>query len=213
MPDKLTVPFFSNTEDNYHCFQAALRMVLAYFRPEKTYDWPELDNITSHTANYTWPAAGLLYCASLGLKIVIIDEFDNHRFAAEGYSYLVEWLGEAVAVDQKNNSNLRQEMEYVRKLDQADHISIERRIPTRADLSRILGSRGLVICNVNSCALIVQAGYSGHFVVVTGNEPQGVRIHDPGLPPRENMVVSWGRFERAWSYPNKKARNILGFYS
>jgi hypothetical protein len=184
-------------------------MVLAYFRPDKTYDWQELDRVTAHTANYTWPTAGLLYCASLGLEIVVISEFDDARFVKEGFNYLVEWYGQEVADDQRRNSNLEQEIAFLRNLN--DAVQIQMQIPTRRDLKQILESGGLAICNVNSCALTEQPGYSGHFVVVIGEEAQGIRLHDPGLPPRENMIVNWGRFDRAWSYPDKKARNIMGF--
>lgn len=127
-------------------------MVLAHFRPGKRYDWDELDRITAHTANYTWPAAGLLYCVSIGLDILLIDDFDNERFAGEGYTYLLEWFGKEVADDQRENSNLEQEMAYARKLSEA--VRIEKRIPVRKDLSDSLKNGGLAICNVNSSALV-----------------------------------------------------------
>src|SRR5437870_12844711 len=104
----LQVPFFSNTPDNFHCFQAALRMVLAYYLPARTYDWKELDRLTAHTANYTWPSAGLLFCASIGIEVRLIDDTDYERFGSEGYDYSLEELGKEVAEDQQNNSDLAQ---------------------------------------------------------------------------------------------------------
>lgn len=206
---KTRVPFFSNTQDNYHCFQAALRMVLAHFFPNTTYGWDELDRVTAHTANYTWPTAGLLYCVSLGLDVVVISDFDHKRFVKEGFNYLLEWSGKEVADGQQRNSNLRQEIALMHNLD--GPVQIRKQIPSRKDLRDILASGGLAICNVNSCALVEQPGYSGHFVVVIGEQAQGIRLHDPGLPPREDVIVSWGRFDRAWSYPDKKARDIMAF--
>jgi YD repeat-containing protein len=209
MAQKSPVPFFSNTEDNNHCFQAALRIVLGYFQPNNTYDWDELDRLTAHTANYTWPAAGLLHCVSVGLEIVLIDDFDYDRFSAEGYDYLLDVSGKEVADVQRKNSNLEQEMEFVKRLKSA--VRAEKRIPLREDLIQLVDEGALVICNVNSRLLAEQEGYSGHFVVVTGIENDGIRLHDPGLPPRENAIESWARFEKAWSYPDQKARNIMAF--
>jgi Papain-like cysteine protease AvrRpt2 len=211
MSQRSLVPFFSNTEDNYHCFQAALRMLLSHYQPHRVYSWNELDGITAHTANYTWPAAGLLYCVSIGLDVLVVEDFDYERFGTEGYSYLVEVAGKEVADDQRKNSNLEQEMEYAKRLRQS--VRTEQRVPLRKDLADVLEQGAVVICNVNSCALVEQKGYAGHFVVVIGIGKQGVRLHDPGLPPRKDMIVSWGRFERAWSYPNRSARNIIAVTS
>ncbi len=210
MSTKLHVPFFSNTPDNFHCFQAALRMVLAYHVPTRTYDWEELDRLTAHTANYTWPSAGLLYCASIGLEVFVIDDTDYKRFSSEGYDYLLEQLGREVAEDQRKNSDLAQEMRYAKEL--ISSIPIEKRIPSRRDLHERLATGALVISNVNSRALEGQEGYAGHFVVVIGVDDDGVWLHDPGLPPLENRFVSWDRFHRAWSYPNPQARNIMALW-
>jgi hypothetical protein len=139
----------------------------------------------------------------------VISDFDYERFVREGFDYLEEWSGKEVASNQQRNSNLEQERALLRNLDGA--VQIRKQIPTRTDLKEILASGGLAICNVNSWVLVEQSGYSGHFVVVIGDQPQGIRLHDPGLPPRENMIVSWGRFDRAWSYPDKKARDIMAF--
>jgi hypothetical protein len=206
---KLEVPFFSNTPDDFHCFQAALRMVLAYHFPTKTYDWKKLDRLTAHTANYTWPSAGLLYCASIGLEVRLMDGYDYKRFAIEGYDYLVEIAGKEVADDQQRNSDLAQEMEYAKKL--LSIIPAEKKIPSLENLRECLLQGRLVICNVNSRTLNVQGGYAGHFVVVIGLNDEGVWLHDPGLPAIENRLVTWDEFDRAWSYPDSRARNIMTF--
>lgn len=206
---KLQVPFFSNTPDNLHCFQAALRMVLAYYFPARTYSWEELDRLTAHSANYTWPAAGLLYCASMGFDLRLIDDVDYERFCVEGYDYLVELSGKEVAEDQQINSDLAQEMRYAKEV--ISTLPIEKRIPSRADIADCLDQGMLVICNVNSCALDGKGGYTGHFVVVIGQNDRGVWLHNPGLPPGENQFIKWNRFEPAWSYPDEHARNIMGF--
>ncbi|MEK7102513.1 MAG: papain-like cysteine protease family protein, partial [Patescibacteria group bacterium] len=55
------------------------------------------------------------------------------------------------------------------------------------------------------------SGYTGHFVVITGFGKNHFTLHDPGLPPLRNRKVSLGRFEKAWAYPNKRAKNIMAF--
>jgi hypothetical protein len=206
---KLEVPFFSNTPDNFHCFQAALRMVLAYYIPGRTYDWEELDRVTAHTANYTWPSAGLLYCASIGFILRVIDDLDYERFCLEGYDYLVELAGKEIAEDQRINSDLPQEMRYAKQLIAT--LPVEKRIPSRIDITECLEKGMLVVCNVNLSALDNKAGYTAHFVVAIGANDRGIWLHDPGLPPRQNEFIQWNRFEPAWSYPDERARNIMAF--
>ena len=206
---KLEVPFFSNTPDNFHCFQAALRMVLAYYLPARPYNWEELDRVTAHTANYTWPSAGLRHCGSLGFNLRVIEDFDYQRFCEEGYGYLFELSGKEVAEDQRTNSDLAQEMRCAKELVAA--LPIERRIPSRKDIIECLENEMLVVCNVNSCALDGKEGYNGHFVVAIGANDLGVWLHNPGFPPRQNEFIKWNRFEPAWSYPDDRARNIMGF--
>lgn len=206
---KLNVPFYSNTSDNYHCFQASLRMILSYFLPEREYSWDELDRVTQHTSAYTWPLAGLLYCRSIGLSVKMIDLFDFTRFSNEGYSYLLEFLGREVADTQQKYSDLRQEMSNAREF--VSKVNIEMRIPSRKDIHSALAAGNLVMCNVNARVLQQEDGYAGHFVVITGVSNDGPRLHDPGLPPLKDCDCSWNTFERAWMYPNAEAKNVMIF--
>ena len=68
-----------------------------------------------------------------------------------------------------------------------------------------------MICNVNSHKLNNEKGYAGHYVVMKGYSETGFVLHDPGLPAQENRFVNFEDFEKAWAYPNKKARNIIAF--
>jgi hypothetical protein len=201
------VPFYSNTPDNFHCFQAALRMVLGYFIPDKEYTWDDLDYVTGHTSDYTWPMVGLIYCVRLGLSVHAIEPFDYERFAREGYDYLLEELGEEVADAQKRHSDLKQEMKNAG--DFIKIVNLERRIPTETDIVKPLAGGALVMCNINARVIQEREGYSGHFVVVTGVDAEGLQIHDPGLPPLQDRFCSWSLFDKAWSYPNIQARNAM----
>lgn len=81
----LDIPFFGNTSDNTHCFQAALKMVLKYFLSNEEFSWEELDRATATVKDrWTWPYAGLMWMQEKGFEVVNIDMFDNKRFAEEG---------------------------------------------------------------------------------------------------------------------------------
>jgi hypothetical protein len=202
-----SVPFYSNTPDNFHCFQAALRMILSHYVPERNYTWEELDSVTGRTSDYTWPLVGLSYCRSLGLSVDVVESFDYARFVAEGYEYLLQRFGKEYADTQKKNSDLEQEKVNARGF--VASVRIEVRIPSQEDLSRALLSGRLAMCNVNARILQDRDGYAGHFVVLTGVQDSGLWLHDPGLPAMEDRFCSWSMFECAWSYPNIEARNVM----
>jgi hypothetical protein len=205
----LAVPFFANTADGWHCFQASLRMVLKYYLPDEDFTWSDLDSITAHTSNYTWQSAGARYCIERGFKVRWIETFDYGRFGEEGYSYLLEFFGPEVAEDQRRNSNLIQEMRSATELSRLG--VFERNVPSREDLLGLVRSGWVSICNVNARTLNTQPGYNGHFVVVKGGGAEEVRLHDPGLPAQIDRAVRWELFEQAWAYPDDLAKNILAF--
>ena len=85
----LSIPFYSNTADDTHCWQASLKMVLKYFQKDKEYSWEELDLLTSKKEGlWTWPTAGMLWLANNGFDIKVIESFDYMRFSAEGKDYI-----------------------------------------------------------------------------------------------------------------------------
>ncbi len=204
------VPFYANTPDDGRCFQAALRMVLGYYLPTRRYTWAELDAVTAHKDKSTWPMTGVLHCLSLGFQVTWIDPFDLKRFSREGYAYMLEVYGREVTDNQMIQSNVVQEMRYAGQL--AAKITAETRVPTRRDLESCLARGRVVICNVNARTMNGQLGYMGHFVVVIGIDEAGVRLHDPGLPPSENRFVDWQTFDRAWSHPDERYRNVVALW-
>ena len=60
----LKIPFYKNTKDSLHCFQACLRSVLKFYFPKKDYSFEYLDRITVHKKGKgTWVSAALLFLA------------------------------------------------------------------------------------------------------------------------------------------------------
>ena len=93
------IPFCSNTEDDTHCFQAALKMVMKYFWPDKDYSWEDLEIITKKVEGlWTWPMAGLLWLAEQRVEVIDIEVFDYNRFIAKGGKYLIDEYGKEVLV-------------------------------------------------------------------------------------------------------------------
>ena len=201
------VPFHPNTPTDNGCFQASLRMVLEYFRPERSYTWSELDTLTAHTGDSTWPMAGALFCQSLGFAVTWIDGFDLAEFTRRGYEYLRSYYGQAIADTQRRHSDLDQERRFAGEV--VERLAPQVRVPTRDDLKSCIVVGSPVICNVNGRALSRQQGYMGHFVVVYGIGEDGVQLHDPGLPPAPDRCVDWATFDDAWSYPDRRYRNLL----
>ncbi len=202
------VPFYANFPDNTHCFQAAFKMVLKFFLPEKDFSWQELDVLTAKVEGlWTWPLAGLLWLNKNSFEVRDIEFFDYNEFTEKGGKYLVDFFGKEVGEAQIKYSELGQEVGFAKEF--VEKIKPEVRIPTMDEIKSLLESGYLLICNINACALDGLEGFSGHFVVITGFDDHGLILHDPGLPAHENRNVPFDIFEKAWAYPNETAKNIM----
>lgn len=205
---KNRVSFFSNTPDDTHCYQAAIRMVAKYLWPAEEYSWDELDKMTAKVSGlWTWATAGLLWLQSKGAKVKVIEIFDYQKFIESGDQYLLNFYGDEVGNEQIKNSDIAQEQRLIKEAIQK--INIEKRLPTTNDIIQLLDQGYLVICNINSNALNEKSGFVGHFVVIIGYEGDHLVLHDPGLPPQENRVVSNEDFSNAWAYPNSSVKNLI----
>jgi hypothetical protein len=202
------VPFYSNTSDNTHCYQAALKMVLKYFTPAQEYSWEKLEKITAKVEGlWTWPLATLIWLTDQGFTVKNIEVFDYKKFIEQGDQYLLDEFGREVGQSQINHSDISQEQRLSK--DFLKRIATVKEIPTLNDIKMLLEQGFLLICNINSSAINQKEGYSGHAVVVKGFEDGFLFLHDPGLPGLENRKVPFELFERAWAYPNDRAKNII----
>ncbi|MFA6602829.1 MAG: cysteine peptidase family C39 domain-containing protein [Candidatus Shapirobacteria bacterium] len=204
------IPFYSNTPDNTHCFQAAIKMIAKYYWPNEEYSWEELEVVTNKVKDlWTWPMAGVLWLQSKGLTVLDIEIFDYQEFVDKKEHYLLSYFGQDVGKEQITHSDIDKELAYSKEF--CEKINIQKRIPDINDIRNLLDEGYLLVCCLNSQALNNRDGYIGHFVVVKGYEIEGLIINDPGLPAFENRIVSQSQFEKAWAYPNEKAKNILAF--
>jgi hypothetical protein len=146
---------------------------------------------------------------SLGLEVVDIECFDYDRFVCEGFDYLREEFGEEVAKEIIEKSDIDKEFVYARQL--LSNGILEKRVPKFKEILGYLKKGYVPIICVNSRMIDQKEGYAGHYIVVTGfsKDQEVLIIHDPGLPGFPDRQVSFEVFNKAWAYPNNKAKNIL----
>jgi len=206
----LDIPFYANTPDDTHCFQAALKMVLKYFLPQQEFNFEQLDKMTAKVeGKWTWQMAGLLWMKKNGFDVLDFENFNYTEFINRGGDFLLEEYGEDIGRIMIDNSIISQEFEYAKQLLQ--EISIQTGKISIQDIERVLQKKYVPICLINAQALNGKKGYVGHFVVVKGIENNNLILQDPGLPPIENRKVSFEDFGKAWAYPTEKEKNIIAF--
>ena len=201
------IPFFANSGDGTHCYQAALKMVLHFFT-HREWSFEELDALSEKKpGQWTWPTASLVWLLDHGFEVQLIEEFDYAAFGKKGRSYLEKKWGKEVADAQEANSDLTAEQSLA--IEFAKRAPLEHRIPEWDDLEKMFREGYLMICNVNASLLHNLEGYSGHFVVPVEIERQIITIHDPGFPPSPSLKVAKKVFEKSWGYPTRHERNLL----
>lgn len=204
------VPFYANTPDDTHCFQAAMKMILGFFMPEREFSWVDLEKLSAKAEGMsTWPQQMLLSLVDLGFEVVDIGNFDAQAFIAEGADYLYRTYDQETADWQVKWSDIPQEQAIFKKVLKSPDIHTEDRVATWTDLQKYLHEDYLVTCNINSQKLNNKSGYIGHSVVVYDIDDNSITLHDPGPPPIEGRKVSRADFEAAWAYPNEDATNVI----
>lgn len=206
----MKIPFYSNTKDDTHCYQAALKMVLKYFLPDKNYSWEELEKLTAKLEGlWTWPTQGLINLRNMGFEIIDIDDFSIEEFVKDGGKYLIRRYGKEVGEAQIKHSDIEQEQRiYNEYLKLNLH---QQKLPNLDDIKNLIDKSYLVICNINSNTLNNEQGYTGHFVVIYNYDENYLYLNDPGLPPKKDRKVAYANFLNAWEYPNETAKNIQAF--
>ena len=80
----LKVPFYGNTKDNLHCFEACIKMVLKYFEPNKSFSWKELDKLSGKKKGMgSWPTTMLINLYKRGYTIEMWEKWDYLAFVKE----------------------------------------------------------------------------------------------------------------------------------
>lgn len=204
------VPFYPNTRDGTHCFQATLHSIISFFEPKKLLNTKELDILTGKEPGmWTWATQTMIRFNQSDYQIINYEEFDYDLFSRIGKDYLVSKFGQEVADSQISHCNLKKEM-----ADAADYYRLfgnPKKIPEIDDIKFLVSNGWLVHCNVNYFGLYGKKGYAGHSVLVIGFDDTNIILHDPGLPARPMQKICNINFVTAWSFPSRSNNNLIGF--
>ena len=202
------VPFIANSQDDLHCYEASLKMIMKYFKPELDFSWEQMESITGKEVGlWTWPQQGIVWLSQNGFEVINIEIFDYPQFVREGGDYLISFYGKDGGLEQIKHSNVAKEQQTCSQFIR--QVKTELRLPNWDDIRRLLSQGYLLGCLVNSSALNGKEGYVGHFIVLTNILDNSISFNDPGLPPVENRRVDLSTFEKAWAYPDNNAKNLI----
>jgi hypothetical protein len=193
------VPFFANTPDDTHCVQAAFKMILKYFMPERDFSFDELDKMSrKQVGKGTWWAGLLLELSKLDITVKDIEPFDYGRFYKEGESYVQILYPYEAANYHLNKTNLNAIKSLIP--DFLDKIDLQSRPARLSDINKLLNDGWLIAAALNSRVLNDKPGFSGHIVVVYGIDSDSGEfwVHDPGPPPHKNWLVPREKFKTAF---------------
>lgn len=204
------VPFFAYTQDKTHCYQSVLKMLLKYFKPDKEYSFEELDILSGKVPEkWTWDTRALINMKKLGLKVLVMDNFDYLKFSINAREYMNSRLGFEAAAEQEKYSDFDKEMKDAKEYYQ--EFGNSEKIPEISDIKRLIQEGFLVCCNINGRTLRGRKGYSGHFVLVIGFTDNTLIIHNPGTPPVSNQEIDDQLFIKSWAFPSHDRQNLTAF--
>jgi uncharacterized protein len=192
-------PEFYRNEDNNHCLQASIMIVLNTLLEEKL-SLEEVDNKTKYEdGKWTWGIAGVLAISSkVGNTKLLTNNLDYNIFVSRGAEYLKETWGEDYYDSQKNYSsnNFIKEQELAksvleRKLWESKNID-------QSLIDQLLDSNMLISFIDPECLRSgIKSNYR-HWVVLFDKNNIEFILHDPGMPPCKGMLVNKENFFKAF---------------
>lgn len=204
------VPFFANTADDTHCVQASFRTMLKYCIPQRDFGYDELDKLSQRQPGIgTWWPPMLMELRNLGLRVKCIEGFDYAKFYKGGEDYVTSFYRPETAEYYLKHSNLMEIRDMVP--DFLEKVDVEARPATMRDLDGLVERGWLVGVDLNAAVLndLERDDYVGHMVVVFGMDEHNYCLHDPGLPPRPNRLVSRQDFEKAWFWSGRDNAGLV----
>lgn len=202
--------FFANSDDNTHCEQAVLKMIINFYEPNRKLSFDDLDKITEKRPGmYTWPHAGVIWLKSNGYEVKSKEGFDNKAFAEQGVRYLEKEFGDEALKSMLKVSDIDQGIRFAKEVVK---MKIDNKgIPTADEVKELVKEGFLVICGVNGRKLNGRKGYTGHSVLLFDVDEDGESFifHDPGLPPKPNRKMKISKFEEAWAYDGDNHKTYI----
>lgn len=204
------IPFYENSKDNVHCFQACLRSVLKYYFPNKDYGFKYLDRMVNYKkGKWTWNSAALLFLSKMGFEVIVIEDFDYKEFGRLGEKYLKDnWTIEMFET-QKKFSDLKSEQKFAKLIARDEEIKLIERPAMLKDLKDLFKKDFMILCSINPYILDGEKQYGSHMILVTDISMTEIAFHDPGLPPNKNRKVPIKLFLKAMRYPHRNNASII----
>ena len=193
---KFEPKFYQNWEDNNHCLQASVMMVLNTLNGPV--DWEEVNRMTGYENGlYSWSSKGTVALAKYIAGTKMKSNLDYKEFATRGEDYLKDYWSAEWFNKQKENasSSFRREQDFAKELITEN--LFEKGSVEKKEIKSLL-RRSLIIAVVDSRKLAGKEGAAGHFVVVYGENNNNFLLHDPGLPPRLSWAVDKDSFIKAF---------------
>lgn len=191
-------PFCSNSEDDNHCLQASMRMVLGALGIKTKFR--DVNQMSDYEiGHYSWtPRATISLSEQVpGTKLYCL--LDYEQFAERGEEYFRELNeGDPQWFElQKKHASTGFNKEQTAAKELVSKKLVE---TTKLDFKNIekLLEDNLLIAVVDAGKLANENWSSGHFVVVYEQDDEYFTLHDPGLPPKEAWKVSKKNFMEAF---------------
>ena len=192
------IPFFKNTPSDTHCLQAALKMLLAYYFPDRRFSWRQLDEITGHKdGQWSFPYKMYVWLAAQGVQVEHVERFPIRRFAREGVGFLKAYWSPENFKQQKRYADFSAGQRDARAAIKDPRVTFRYRNGTVEVLRTYWTAGYTAIVRVNPFTLRGEEGLGSHVVVVTAVHTHTITVHDPGLPPRASLTVDIETFKRA----------------
>jgi hypothetical protein len=192
--------FYANLDDETHCTQASIIMVLSILFPEKNFSFEEIDKVTNNqwSGFATWQTHELFYYEELNINFKYYDTFDMKIFGEQGLAYIAEAYGHEVAeYNLKNTKDINLERRLCLEIANKKWFFKRKNIGLNL-VKKLLDQNYYLMLNLNSRILNQQPGWAGHRVVCYGYDENGLVVHDPGLPPHPARHVAFDLFKKAW---------------
>ena len=188
--------FYQNLPDDLHCFQAALKIVLSRYFPEREFSFAFIDKVTGFKkGQFTQDSKGLLWLVQMGFALVRVSDFDDKRFVREGEKYLKWYWRPEIFERNKKNTDFKEMRSLAKAL--LPHTKITVRKPRASDIDALLAQGYTVMAHINPREIDPKFSDIIHTVVIARSTNCFFFIHNPGLPPQENQKVSKKRLQRA----------------
>ena len=188
------IPFFGNSPENIRCLHSCIKSILAFYFPGKSFTDEDIDINTMQTDGWAWLPPFLVWLSNLGLDVRLYPTsgFLYQRLADEGEIYLRECLGENYFIQERNGAfkNLIFLQETTRKMI-AKGLCDNDSISTENLESELANDNVLAVGKTVYEWLDRNQGSTGHYVVLIKKYSPGVwKVHDPGLPHKENRKIA-----------------------